>query len=205
MEKTEVFNKIICYVAQAQLWHKLRLTHTDDQLNGLLLQLITIEEELLAFYGLPNTLHYNEYFQLLALKDDFVLTDAEQLISELEAAAITFFSSPPMTDLELLKQAIENKAIIDDVLPAIRLKLKPEPYYNYVYETKLLNGLIEPQVILKDFQVVAENSLGRKLVDLSLRQDICSMDYASLKAFNLQFTEDFILNYQSYLKHNMLQ
>jgi hypothetical protein len=205
MEKADVLNKITCYVAQAQLWHKLRLTHTDDELNDLLLQIILIEEELLAFYGLPNTLHYNEYFQLLALKDDFILADAKQLISELEESAATFLSSPVITDVELLRQAFENKTTIENVLPATRLKLKPEPYFDYVYETKFLKGLTEPQVILTDFQIVAENGLGQKLTDLSLNQDLCSDDYESLHTFNLQFTEDFILNYQDYKNRIMVQ
>ncbi len=205
MERTEVLNKITCYVAQAQLWHRLRITHTDDQLNNLLLEVITIEEEILSFYGLPNTLHYNEYLQLLALKDDFILDDAEKLISEFEQTAAIFLSSPVITDAELLRDAFENKTLIENILPATRLKLKPEPYFEYVYETKFLNGLTRPEEMLADFQIVAENELGQKLLDLSINQDFSSDKYELLHTFNLQFTEDFILNYQDFKNRVMVQ
>ena len=204
MEKADVLNKVISYVAHAHLWYKLRNTHTNGQLNDLLMQLINEEEEILSFYGLPYTLDCSEHLQFLALKDNFVVEDAKQLISELQDIATAFLKKPVISDVELLREAIKNKTIFENVLPATKLKLKPLPYFDYVYETKLLEGLLEPQLMLTEFETVVEHCLAAKLTELSLTRDITSEDFKQLQQYNLLFAEDFIMNYQQFKTSEMV-
>jgi hypothetical protein len=197
-------DKLTDYVAFAHLWHLLEKSHSDDDINYLMLRILEIEEEALTGYGLPLTLEYSEIFQELGLKDDFVLSDIPECIEKLEQAAKVYFKRPVLSDLELLKIAQKSQIGIDLVLPELTLRLLPYTYYDFCYYFLFLKNKTTPELFLKELQIVEKYNLVKKLQELVEIPDYKGgRVYSEVKIVGLSFVDIFLENYHTF-KNNRL-
>lgn len=197
----EIFDKITNYVAFAHLWHKLQSTHSDDELNHLMLSMTEIEEDVLAHYGLPCTFTFSDIFQELGVKENFALADINTYIARIELEATQYFSEPVLTDLELLKKAQIEQSEIDEILPELSLKLKAEPYFIYCYYEILLEYNTTEDLFLRELKLVVENDCSMTILNLAeSKKSNFKKDkvYQKLSCIGLTFLDDFLKNHSSF-------
>jgi|GEM_PF-4817518 len=158
MNKEELYNEVISYIAHAQLWHRLRSIEGGEDLNTLLVSMLDTERRVLQHFGLPCTLQFSGYLQLLALKDDFSIADITVMLEELEAEAILYLTSPVLTNIEFLTMARAKRLAIDDVLPILNPNLRADPYNEELYQTQFLTGGLSATDFLKQFRLASPDN-----------------------------------------------
>ena len=197
----DVFDKITNYVAFAHLWHALQSTHSDEEMNHLMLTMTEIEGDVLTHYGLPWTFTFSEIFQNLAIKENFTLNDINVCIAKIELEAKSYFSEPVLTDLELLKKAQIEQIDIDEILPELSLKLKAEPYFIYCYYDIFLEYNTTEELFLKELKLVVDNDCSMSILNLAeIKKNNFKKDkiYQRLNNIGLAFLDSFLKNHSSF-------
>lgn len=186
------------YIAWSHLWHRLHDSHSNEDLNGLMLKVKVAEQTILTHFGLPFTFKYSDLFQTLGLKDNFNLIDIITFLDELKDEAEKYLTGPILTDLKLLEEAQRNNWDIDDVLPELSYKLKPEPYYFFIYERYFQKKLVRPEDFLEELRIINDFDLSLRLNFLSRDNTlILQEDYKELWSYDLRFFQQFLDEYQT--------
>lgn len=155
MNKTELYNEVLSYIAHAQLWHRMRTYTPSLELNDLLVGMMEAEGKVVRHFGLPETLQFTTPLQFLALKEDFELGDIKTLLEELEQEAICYFAGPVLTDLQILEKAKRERLNIDDVLAALSHPVRADAELDELYHEQFLNGRISAEALLSHTRMIA--------------------------------------------------
>ncbi|WP_069660307.1 hypothetical protein [Arcticibacter eurypsychrophilus] len=102
-------------------------------------------------------------------------------------------------DLQLLKRAIEESLIAEELIPELSLNVSSEPYYEFIYEHLFLEGKICAEELLEEMQIVAYNKLASKLHAVALNNKIIKkMEFQDLWKYKLRFIYKFITGYKTF-------
>lgn len=196
MDNTELHSKLQDYVAWSHLWHKLDSAYPREDLNDLMLKLTFTEKEILIHFGLPHTFQYSELFQNLGLKEDFKLSDIDDLLEEIRETAEIYLTGQVITDIDLVRMAQKHALDIEEVLPELSFKLDIEPYYIYIYINFLLADLMSAEDFLEELKIIQVNDLSHRLNLVSQNKSLMlEEEYKELLGYNLKCFEDFLENY----------
>lgn len=117
------------------------------EFNGLLFEeIIALEKEILAQFGLPVCQRYLNFFEF---SDDLNDWEIDITISLLKMEADAYLKSSAITDKQLLQQAQENHLPATEVLP--ELKIPIHIYTLFIYEHVLLKSRDTLDYILEEF------------------------------------------------------
>jgi len=193
MNLSEITQQLTDYVTLAnQLNNTDQNLHTSDDLidSGL----FDIEDQILTHYGLPHSFKYAQIIQELATINYPLSNHIKNCMMRLESAAREFFMAPILTDIELLRVAVEKQMEIDDVLPELSLKLQPEPYYWYCYYNLLLNKKITLRAFLNELKTVSGSDCSISINILRLNRPVTNNNpvYTQLQELKLQFLDGYL-------------
>jgi|GEM_PF-3569560 len=194
MKKEEIKEKIIAYIKAAYQWH------TEDEPScekGIGLKMVTLEEEILTSFGLPETaFQYSEILQLYGFSDEDLEENAEELYEKLHQAAVAFLLTPAENNTAILKNGKENLLDAQEVLPLIGFLTTK--YAIFIYHDIYWRGLCNEQELIDalqkadKFEKPFENNLSSTYSDLKKRK--C---FKEMKEAGLPYAEE----YKKYLKY----
>lgn len=150
------------------------------------------EEELLQAFGLPSAQKYTEILWKLAEKKSCTPKTVQKTIEKLQQAAKLFHEKPVKPNLELLKEAQEDKPGAFNLLP--ELGFTTHIYTIFLYEDLLLEKKATPEAILQEMETVHRHQLYGPIAVL---QQNLKLTYRRTKAYKelktkLQFLDAFL-------------
>lgn len=119
------------------------------------------EQQILSFFGLPNSDKYRKILWELTYDEKFGKKAVQEIVKQLQEAAETHLLAPVHTAVEMLRQAQREQSNAFDVLP--ELGFSTHIYTLYVYEQLLLKGEATPEEALAALQKTAEPDVLDKL------------------------------------------
>ncbi|GHA73072.1 hypothetical protein [Pontibacter akesuensis] len=148
------------------------------------------EQQILSFFGLPNSDKYRKILWELTYDEKFGKKAVQNIVKQLQEAAETHLLAPVHTALEMLNQAQREKSSAFDILP--ELGFATHIYTLYVYEQLLLKGEITTEEALAALQKTAEPAILDKLgVMANKEQPRRTKSYRELKE-EIPYIEGFI-------------
>lgn len=194
MEKKEVKEKIIAYIKAAYQWH---IEKEPDCDKGIGLEMVTLEEEILKSFGLPETaFQYSDIMQMYGFSDEGLKENADELYKKLHKEAVAFLLTPVENNNTILRNGKENLLDFQEVLPLIGFFTTKYSMFAYhdIYWRDLCNEqeLIDALQKADKFEKPFENNLSSTYADLKKRK--C---FKEMKEAGLPFAEE----YKKHLKY----
>jgi hypothetical protein len=125
---------------------------------------LTLQEEILAQFGLPPADRYRQIFWKFTEAGELTDKLLVQTEGKLKKAAEKHLSKPAQTDLEVLTKAKKKKLDPFDVLP--ELGHPTHDYTFYLYRVLLLQGLATPEEVLDELNRIKALQIYREVAEL---------------------------------------
>jgi hypothetical protein len=127
-------------------------------------EILNLQEEILAHFGLPPADRYRQIFWKLTEPEKLTGKLLEKTESKLRKAAEKYLSKPAQTDLEILTKAKKKKLDPFDVLP--ELGQPTHDYTFFLYRVLLMNNQASPEEVLAELNRIKELNCYREIAEL---------------------------------------